>query len=122
VPNADDRKFFYGANFEFSINAKRWDPSRFTSKCGRSSAALEAVDIIFNPIVDTGVRRLQNLDFAPSVRVAYNVSDLWAVAAEEYADYGPLHHFANRHDQSHQIYGVVDYNGKLTWKPGSDFV
>ena len=25
VPNADDRTFFYGANFEFSFNAKRWD-------------------------------------------------------------------------------------------------
>ena len=30
VPNADDRRFFYGANFEFSINAHRWDTTRFT--------------------------------------------------------------------------------------------
>ena len=32
VPNADDRRFFYGANFEFSINAKRWDEHRYTSE------------------------------------------------------------------------------------------
>jgi len=31
VPKADDRRFFYGANFEFSFNAKRWDTTRFTS-------------------------------------------------------------------------------------------
>src|SRR3984893_18287200 len=28
VPHADDRTFFYGSNFEFSFNAKRWDARR----------------------------------------------------------------------------------------------
>ena len=32
VPHADDRRFVYGANFEFSYNAKRWDVKRFTSE------------------------------------------------------------------------------------------
>src|ERR1700704_4427978 len=32
VPNAADRTFFYGANFEFSYNARRWDSTRFTSE------------------------------------------------------------------------------------------
>jgi hypothetical protein len=32
------------------------------------------------------------------------------VAAEEYADYGPLHSFYGRRDQSHQVFGAVDYN------------
>src|SRR5579863_7765346 len=32
VPHADDRKFFYGLNFEFSYNAKHWDPRRYTSE------------------------------------------------------------------------------------------
>src|SRR5229473_1619323 len=32
VPHAGDRRFFYGANFEFSINAHRWDSSRLTSE------------------------------------------------------------------------------------------
>src|ERR1700674_4227967 len=32
VPHADDRRFFYGANFEFSINSKHWDQKRYTSE------------------------------------------------------------------------------------------
>src|ERR1043165_7264678 len=32
VPDADSRKFVYGANFEFSINAERWDERRYTSE------------------------------------------------------------------------------------------
>jgi hypothetical protein len=31
-PHADDHKFFYGANFEFSYNAKHWDENRFTAQ------------------------------------------------------------------------------------------
>src|SRR5690348_5597520 len=30
APHGDDRKFVYGANFEFSYNAKRWDQTRIT--------------------------------------------------------------------------------------------
>src|SRR5258706_10604126 len=32
IPNADNRRFVYGANFEFSYNAKHWDTTRFTSE------------------------------------------------------------------------------------------
>src|SRR3954464_8931001 len=91
VPNADDRKFFYGANFEFSINAHRWDSSRFTSEVRPIVGwHLNPVDLIFNPIVDTAYDGLKNLEFAPSMRVAYNISNRWALAGEEYADYGQV--------------------------------
>jgi hypothetical protein len=33
-------------------------------------------------------RRLKNLQFNPSLRVAYNVNDQGAVAAEQYAGFG----------------------------------
>ena len=47
------------------------------------------------------------------MRVAYKLpGGVWAVAVEEYADYGPLHHLAASGDQSHQIYGVVDHDTK----------
>ncbi len=112
VPHADDRRFFYGANFEFSINAKRWDEKRLTSEVRPIVGwHLHPVDIIFNPILDTSYDGLKNLDFAPSMRVAYNVSPVWAVAAEEYADYGPLHDLYAGTDQVHQVFGVVDYAG-----------
>src|SRR5579862_8054728 len=32
VPHADERTFVYGVNFEFSVNARRWDASRTTSE------------------------------------------------------------------------------------------
>ena len=115
VPKADDRKFFYGANFEFSVNAKHWDERRFTSEVRPIVGwHLKPIDIIFNPIVDTNYTGgFKNLEFVPAERVAYNVSSTWAVALEEYADYGPLHKFNPAHDQSHQIFAVFDHSSKL---------
>jgi hypothetical protein len=109
VPDADDRRFFYGANFEFSINAHRWDATRFTSEVRPIIGwHLEPVDIIINPIVDTAYDGLKNLEFVPATRVAYNFSSGWTAAVEEYDDFGSVHAFAPRADQAHQLYGVVD--------------
>ena len=100
VPNADDRRFFYGANFEFSINAHRWDSTRFTSEVRPIVGwHLKPWDIIINPIVDTAYDGLKNLEFVPATRVAYNFSSGWALAAEEYDDFGPVHAFAPRGEQ-----------------------
>ena len=110
MPHADDRTFFYGANFEFSINAKHWDENRFTSEIRPIIGwHLKPWDLIVNPILDTAYDGLKNLDFAPATRVAYNFSKKWAVAAEEYADYGPLHDFYSASEQGHQLYGVVNH-------------
>ena len=73
VPNADDRTFFYGANFEFSYNARRWDTTRFTSEVRPIVGwHLKPIDIIINPIVDTAYDGLENLEFVPAARIAYN--------------------------------------------------
>jgi hypothetical protein len=113
VPNADDRKFFYGANFEFSYNARRWDSTRFTSEIRPIVGwHLKPWDVIINPIVDTAYDGLGNLEFVPASRVAYNFPSGWTLAAEEYADYGTLNDLAPRRDQAHQLYAVVD----RTWK------
>src|SRR5882672_6904442 len=110
VPHAEQRKFFYGANFEFSINQKVWDENRFSSEIRPIIGwHLKPWDIIINPILDTEYDGLKNLVFAPAVRIAYNVNDKWAVSAEEYADYGPLHDLAGRSDQAHMLYGVVNH-------------
>ena len=113
VPNADDRTFFYGVNIEYSVNAKRWDTTRFTSEIRPIVGwHLAPSHSIVNPILDTAYDGVKNLVFAPSTRVAYNVSKIWAVAVEEYADFGPVRKFHPAGEQSHQLYGVVDYNGK----------
>ena len=110
VPNADDRRFFYGANFEFSVNRQRWDEHHYTSEVRPIVGwHLMSVDIIVNPIVDTAYDGLKNLDFAPSMRIAYKRSPRLSLAAEEYADYGPFSDMYSAHEQSHQLFGVVDY-------------
>jgi hypothetical protein len=113
VPHADDRVFVYGANFEFSYNARRWDTARFTSEIRPIVGwHLKPFDIILNPIVDTSYDGFGNATFAPSTRVAYNVSPVWAVALEEYADFGPFHAPHAGREQAHQLYAVVDRAGK----------
>ena len=114
VPKADDRKFFYGVNFEFSINAKHWDERRYTSEVRPIIGwHLKPVDIIYNPIVDTNYTGgFKNLEYVPSLRIAYNLKNDWAVAMEHYADYGTLHKFNSFHDQSHQFFAVVDKSTK----------
>jgi hypothetical protein len=114
VPKADERTFVYGVNFEFSFNSKHWDTKRFTSEVRPIIGwHLKPWDIIINPILDTSYDGIKNLDFAPATRVAYNLSDTWAVGAEEYADYGPLRRFYGRSDQVHQLFAVIDRTSKV---------
>ena len=109
VPRAAERKFVYGANFEFSYNARRWDSTRVTSEIRPIIGwHLKPVDIIFNPIMDTAYDGVKSFVFAPSTRVAYNFPSGLAVAVEEYSDYGPLREFHSVSEQAHQVYWVVD--------------
>jgi hypothetical protein len=112
TPNAADKSFFYGINFEFSYNAKHWDTDRYTSEIRPIVGwRFGKVDLIVNPILDNSWKGFSALDFAPSTRLAWNFSNAWAVAAEEYADFGPLKHFYSGDRQSHQLFAVIDYSG-----------
>jgi hypothetical protein len=113
-PNAADHKFFYGVNFEFSVNALYWEGRRITSEVRPIVGThLSRWDLIFNPILDTDYTGGPgNLEFVPATRVAYNVNKTWAFAAEEYADIGPLRQFRALPDQSHEVWAVMDYGGK----------
>ncbi len=113
VPDADNRRFVYGSNFEFSVNADRWDQSRFTSEIRPIVGwHLSRVDVIINPILDTAYDGFGNLDFAPSARLAFNATKTCAIALEDYSDFGPLKGFNPVSEQSHQLYGVVDLLAK----------
>ena len=110
VPHAAQQTFFYGINFEFSYNAEHWDPNRFTQEMRPIIGwHLGKLDLVVNPIFDNSWKGFKNLDFAPSARVAYNISDKLAVAVEEYADFGVIEHFLPGDQQSHQVFGVIDY-------------
>jgi len=114
-PHAEDHTFFYGVNFEFSVNYSYWEPRRFTSEVRPIVGLhLHPVDIIFNPIVDTDYTGgFGNLEFVPATRVAYNLNEKWAVAAEEYSDFGPLRRFYPIGDQFHEVWAVLDHPGKI---------
>lgn len=114
VPNADDRRFFYGVNFEFSFNSKQWDTTRFTSEIRPIIGwHLAPVDLIFNPIVDTSYDGLGNMTFVPSLRVAYNFKSGWAMAVEEYADLGPFNDLHAVGEQAHQLFAVVERSTRV---------
>jgi len=114
-PHAGDRKFFYGVNFEFSINYHYWEPRRVSSEVRPIVGAhLHPLDIIFNPIVDTDYKGgFGSLQFVPATRVTYNLNDKWAVSAEEYSDFGPLRHFVPVSDQFHEVWAVLNHTGKV---------
>ena len=112
-PEAAKQSFFYGINFEFSFNAKHWDANTYTSEIRPIVGwRLGKVDIIVNPILDNSWKGISHLDFAPSTRIDYNLSLGWAVAAEEYDDFGEIRRFNRPGAQSHQLFAVVDYTGK----------
>jgi hypothetical protein len=113
-PHAKNHTFFYGVNFEFSVNQKYWEPRPITSEIRPIVGVLvHRVGFIFNPILDTDYRGgLGNLEFVPATRFEYQLKDNWAIAAEEYADFGPLRHFEPPNRQFHEIWAVIDHNGK----------
>jgi hypothetical protein len=122
VPDARHRRFVYGSNFEFSFNARRWDPARFTSEMRPIVGwHLGRVDILANPILDTAYDGFGNIEFAPVLRLALNLGDAWAVAAEEYADLGPLRGFHPVSAQSHQLFAVLDHGGVVDVEAGIGF-
>jgi len=109
-PHAAEHKFFYGLNFEFSVNALYWESRRITSEIRPIIGVhLRQWDFIYNPIVDTdytgGVKGLQ---YNPAGRVAYNLNQKWAVAMEEYDGFGPLRGFVAHNQQFHETWAVVD--------------
>ena len=109
-PHAHDHMFFYGVNFEFSVNYKYWESRRITSEVRPIVGLhLHPVDIIFNPIVDTDYTGgFGDLEFVPATRIAYNVNDKWAVAVEEYSDFGPAAPLLPGNDQFHEVWAVMD--------------
>jgi hypothetical protein len=122
-PDAAEQRFVYGLGFELSYNSRRWDTTRITSEFRPIIGwHLGSFDVIFNPILDTAYDGLGDMVFAPSTRLAWNVSPRFAVALEEYADFGPLNDFASGSEQSHQLFAVTDFaRGKLEVQAGLGF-
>ncbi len=115
-PHAHDHTFFYGVNFEFSVNYSYWESRRITSEVRPIVGLhLHPVDLIFNPIVDTDYTGgFGGLEFVPATRIAYNFNDKYAAAFEEYSDDGPLRHFLPLDRQFHEVWAVMDRAGSTS--------
>ncbi len=66
-PNADQHKFVYAANFEFSVSRSYWESRTITSEVRPILGMhLHGWDFIYNPIVDTNYTGgLGNLQYNP---------------------------------------------------------
>ncbi len=114
-PHADQHKYFYGINFEFSVNYSYWESHTVSSEVrGILGTHLNKWDLIYNPIFDTDYTGgLGGLEFVPAGRIAYNFNHRWAAAAEEYSDDGPLRGFYATNKQFHEVWAVMDHYSKI---------
>ena len=130
-PHAHDHKFFYGLNFEFSVNALYWESRRITSELRPIVGFhIKRWDLIYNPILDTDYTGgIKGMEFNPGGRIAYNFDKKWALAAEQYDGFGQLRSFVPESQQFHETWAVVDRNGGFVnietgvgvgWSGGSD--
>ncbi len=122
-PHADERRFFYGANFEFSLNSASWDARRYTSEIRPIFGwHIKPWDFIFNPILDNswdgGVAALE---FNPAARVAYHVNPSWAVAAEQYTGLGQVRGLQPGRQQVQQIWAAFDHYASMNIEGGIGF-
>lgn len=100
-------------NFEFSYNTEHWNQNRDKQEIRPILGGhVGPLDVIVNPILDNSYKGFSEFDIAPDTRVAYDFNKTWAVAAEEYDDFGALRKFYAFTHQQHQLFGVFDYNGK----------
>lgn len=110
TPNAADRNFFYGVNFELSYEMPRFSQTRFGLEIRPIIGIRNAqYEFIVNPIVDVGFGRHGEVDFTPAARLARKFgSDLFA-GFEYYADFGEIGNFKKLSDQSHTLFAVTDF-------------
>jgi hypothetical protein len=89
IPNAAEREFFYGVNFEFSYAMPQFLDTRWLIEI-RPIVGWRKGDyeFIINPIVDFGIGQNGGADFAPAARFARNLGENLAVGFEYYTDLG----------------------------------
>jgi hypothetical protein len=109
-PNAEQRNFFYGVNFEFSNTTPKFSQTRFTMEI-RPIIGIRNADyeFIVNPIVDIGFGKYGEADFAPAARVARKLDPDLFVGLEYYADFGKIGDFPKLADQQHTLFAVTDF-------------
>jgi hypothetical protein len=109
-PNAEQRNFFYGVNFEFSNTTPKFSQARFGLEI-RPIIGIRNADyeFIVNPIVDVGFGNNGEADFTPAARLARKLGPDLFVGLEYYADFGEIGNFLKPADQQHTLFAVTDF-------------
>ena len=124
VPDAAHQTFFYGVNFELSVNNKHWEDHSPSAEIRPILGLhLGRWDLISNPIIDSGFNGVGNANFAPCERIAYNFGGSYAVAMEHYADYGPVRAMTPLNRSYQELFAVADYrlDDKTSFEFGAGF-
>jgi hypothetical protein len=110
TPNAAQREFFYGVNFEFSYAMPQFVQTKWNLEI-RPIIGFRRGDyeFIINPIVDAGFGQNGETIFAPCARFARKLSKTLSIGVEYYTDLGPMQNVVPFNGQQHNIYGVVDF-------------
>lgn len=110
VPDAANKNFFYGVNFELGYEMRRFSDKPWALEIRPIVGVRNAEwEFIVNPIVDVGFGSTGESDFAPAVRLARNLGNDLFVGAEYYADFGKIGDFLPTQQQSHQLFAVTDF-------------
>jgi hypothetical protein len=109
-PNADQRNFFYGVNFEFSNTTPKFSQSRFGLEIRPIIGVRNAdYEFIVNPIVGIGFGKYSEEHFTPAARLARKLGPDLFVGLEYYADFGQIGSFGKLDDQQHTLFAVTDF-------------
>jgi hypothetical protein len=110
LPNAEQRNFFYGVNFEFSNTTPKFSQTRFGLEIRPIIGVRNAdYEFIVNPIVDIGFGKYGEAHFTPAARVARKLGPDLFVGLEYYADFGEIGNFLKPADQQHTLFAVTDF-------------
>jgi hypothetical protein len=110
IPNAAEREFFYGVNFEFSYAMPQFSETRWNMEIRPIVGWRKGnYELIINPIVDLGFGQNGGAEFVPAARFARNLGENLAVGVEYYTDLGPLQRWLPFNEQQHNVYAVVDF-------------
>src|SRR3979411_1483392 len=109
-PNAAERNFFYGVNFEFSNTTPKFSKSRFGLEI-RPIIGIRNADyeLIVNPIVDIGFGKYGEERFTPAARLAQKLGPDFSIGLEHYADFGEIGNFKKLSEQQHTLFAVTDF-------------
>jgi hypothetical protein len=110
IPNAAERDFFYGVNFEFSYAMPQFLDTRWLIEMRPIIGWRKGdYEFIINPIVDFGIGQNGGADFAPAARFARKLGENFAVGFEYYTDFGRPQDRLPFNEQQHNLYAVVDF-------------